>query len=81
VPPLNRRNNPALFKTAVTDDKGHFTIRGVAPGLYTALAWESVLPGAYQNAEFLSKYQSRGRTINVQAGIRSETQLELIQGN
>ena len=81
VPPLNRRNNPALYKTAVTDDKGHFTIRGVAPGLYTALAWESVLPGAYQNAEFLDKYQSRGRILNVQAGIRSDAQLELIQGN
>jgi protocatechuate 3,4-dioxygenase beta subunit len=81
VPPLNRRNNPALYKTATTDDKGHFTIRGVAPGLYTALAWESVLPGAYQNAEFLDKYQSRGRAINVQAGVRSETQLDLIQGN
>jgi hypothetical protein len=81
VPPLNRRNNPALYKTAVTDDKGHFVIRGVAPGLYTALAWETVLPGAYQNAEFLDKYQSRGRALNVQAGIRSETQLDLIQGN
>jgi protocatechuate 3,4-dioxygenase beta subunit len=81
VPPLNRRNNPALYKTAVTDDKGHFVIRGVAPGLYTALAWESVLPGAYQNAEFLDKYQSHGRAINVQSGIRSETQLDLIQGN
>ena len=81
VPPLNRRNNPALYKTATTDDKGHFTIRGVAPGLYTALAWESVLPGAYQNVEFLDKYQSRGRAINVQAGIRTEIQLDLIQGN
>jgi hypothetical protein len=81
VPPLNRRNNPVLYKTAATDDKGHFTIRGVAPGLYTALAWESVLPGAYQNAEFLDKYQSRGRAINVQSGMRSETTLDLIQGN
>jgi hypothetical protein len=81
LPPLNRRNNPALYKTATTDDKGHFIIRGVAPGLYTALAWESVLPGAYQNAEFLDKYQSRGRAINVHAEIRSETQLDLIQRN
>jgi hypothetical protein len=81
VPPLNHRNNPAMYKTTTTDDKGHFTIRGVAPGLYTALAWESVLPGAYQNAEFLDKYQSRGKAINVQSGLRSETQLDLIQGN
>ena len=81
VPAPAQRNNPALYKTAVTDDKGHFTIRGVAPGLYTAFAWETVLPGAYQNVEFLDKNQSRGRPLNVQAGTRSEVQLDLIQGN
>jgi hypothetical protein len=81
VPMAARRNNPALYKTAVSDDKGHFLIRGVAPGAYTALAWESVLPGAFQNAEFLDKFQSRGRALNVQAGTRSEVQLDLIQGN
>jgi len=46
-----------------------------------SLAWESVLPDAYQNAAFLDKYPSRGRAINVQAGVRSETQSDLIQGN
>jgi hypothetical protein len=61
--------------------EGHFLIRGVAPGVYTALAWESVLPGAYQNSDFLEKYQSRGKAVNVQAGTRSEVQLDLIQGN
>jgi hypothetical protein len=81
VPAPARRNNPLLYKTAITDDKGHFLIRGVAPGAYTAMAWESVLPGAYQNADFLEKYQSRGRAVNVQAGTRSEVQLDLIQGN
>jgi hypothetical protein len=81
VPAPARRNNPLLYKTAITDDKGHFLIRSVAPGAYTAMAWESVLPGAYQNADFLEKYQSRGRAVNVQAGTRSEVQLDLIQGN
>jgi hypothetical protein len=81
VPDFLHRNNPAFYKTAVTDDKGHFVIRAVAPGGYTAFAWESVLPSAYQNAEFLEKYQSRGRALNVQAGSRNEIQLDLIQGN
>jgi hypothetical protein len=39
VPAPARRNNPALYRTATTDDKGHFTLRGVAPGDYTAFAW------------------------------------------
>jgi hypothetical protein len=79
IPAPAHRNNPVLYKTATSDDKGHFIIRGVAPGVYTALAWESVLPGAYQNSDFLEKYQSRGKAVNVQAGTRSEVQLDLIQ--
>jgi len=76
---LPLRIHPAFYKTALTDEKGHFVIRGVAPGAYTAFAWESVLPGAFQNPEFLGKYQSRGRSLNVQGGARSEIQLELIR--
>jgi hypothetical protein len=81
VPAAARRMNPGVYKTAVTDNNGHFTIRGVAPGAYTAFAWESVFPGAYQNTEFLEKFQSRGRAVNVQGGSRNEIQLDLIQGN
>jgi hypothetical protein len=78
VPAAARRNNPALYKTAVTDDKGRFVIRGVAPGSYTIFAWDFVLPGAYQNSDFLQKYATRGRPLNVQAGNRNDIDLELI---
>jgi hypothetical protein len=81
VPESTRRTNPALYKTALADEKGHFVIRGVAPGSYTIFAWESVLPGAYQNAEFLEKHQTRGRPLNVQGGTRSDITLDLIQAN
>jgi hypothetical protein len=79
--PASRRNNPALYKTAVTDEKGHFILRGVAPGSYTVFAWDFVLPGAYQNAQFLEKYQSRGRAIHVEVGSRNDIDLELIHAN
>jgi protocatechuate 3,4-dioxygenase beta subunit len=81
VPEAARRNNPAFYKAGLTDDKGHFIIRGVAPGAYTIFAWESVLPGAYQNAEFLEKNLSRGRALTVQGGTRSDITLDLIRTN
>jgi hypothetical protein len=58
VPQESRRQNSALYKTAITDDKGTFTIRGAAPGTYTILAWQSVISGAWQNPEFLDKYRA-----------------------
>jgi hypothetical protein len=81
VPTLAHRANPGLYRTATSDDKGHFVIRGVVPGSYTAFAWEAVPPGAYQNAEFLGKYQSRGRALNVQPQSRNDVQLDLIPAN
>jgi hypothetical protein len=81
VPAASHRGNPNFYKTAVSDNQGHFLIRGVAPGEYTAFAWEAVYPGAYQNPDFLAKYQSRGRALNVQPQGRSDIELDLIPAN
>jgi hypothetical protein len=78
VPAPSRRQNPALYKTAITDEAGRFVLRGIAPGQYTIFAWEYVLNGAWQNADFMEKNQSRGRSVNVIQG-RNEIQLDLIR--
>jgi len=78
VPPRPRRQNALLYKNATTSETGTFTLRGVAPGSYTAFAWESVPPTAWQNAEFLAKYEERGRPITVSAGAVAEVQLNVI---
>jgi hypothetical protein len=79
VPAPSRRQNPALYKTAITDETGRFVLRGVAPGQYTIFAWEYVLNGAWQNADFIAKNQSRGRPVNVIPQGRNEVQLDLIR--
>jgi protocatechuate 3,4-dioxygenase beta subunit len=79
--PSSHRTNPGFYKTGVTDEKGHFVIRGVAPGPYTVFAWDQVLPFAFQNADFIAKHQGRGRPLNVQAGSQADLQLDLIQMN
>jgi hypothetical protein len=56
VPSAARRSNPAFYRTTMTDDKGHFVIRGVAPGTYTIFAWDFALPGAWLNPDFVQKY-------------------------
>jgi hypothetical protein len=79
VPPDNRRQNPALYKTARTDAQGHFTMANLPPGSYTLYAWESLSPGAYQNAEFLSRYSGRGSAVVVQAGARATANVTAIR--
>jgi hypothetical protein len=79
VPPDSRRQNPALYKTARSDAQGRFAMPGLAPGRYTVYAWESVPQGAYQNAEFMSKYSGRGTAVVVEAGARSTVSVSAIR--
>jgi hypothetical protein len=79
VPPENRRQNPALYRAGESDAQGHVTIARVPPGAYTVYAWESVPAGAYQNAEFLSRYAGRGAAVVVQGGGRATASVTAIR--
>lgn len=60
-----RRQNPMFYGRAVTNLAGQFTIFAVAPGDYKVFAWDRDPAGAEQNAEFIKKYEDRGRPITV----------------
>jgi hypothetical protein len=69
VPPLARRRNAALFKTATIDDDGAFIIRGIAPGTYMLVPLDSRPAGEpWLNTEFMAKHEGRGRTVQITAG-------------
>ncbi len=65
VPDPQHRQNRSMFRTAVSDASGHFTISGIAPGVYKLFAWEEIIDGAYLNSRFLEPYEARGKTVNV----------------
>ena len=52
--------------------------RGVAPGDYRLFAWESTPPNAYQNANFIRKYESRAKLVHVGQGGSVTAQLTVI---
>ncbi len=79
VPEAKRRQNPALYKTVQTDAQGHFVLTGIAPGSWKLFAWESVQPGAYQNAEFIRKSEERGVNVTVAAGLHLNTEVTWIR--
>jgi len=78
VPRLGKRENLGLYKKANTAQDGTFVIGGVLPGEYKLFAWEDIPDFAYENAEFLSNYESRGQTITVVSGGRLSVQLKPI---
>jgi len=78
VPAAERRQNPALYKTRLTNESGRFEIRGIPSGTYTVFAWQSVPATAWQNADFLSSFMDRGQVLRVTSSSRSTLDLEAI---
>jgi hypothetical protein len=78
IPALNRRGNLLLFKSISSDQEGRFSLRGVAPGEYTVLAWEDAEANATRNAEFLKEFETRGIPLKVREGITSDVNVRVI---
>ena len=78
VPEARFRTHPDRYRKAVTDQSGRFTLRGLPPGDYTLLAWESVDGEAYYNPEFLKGYEGQGKALHVGEGERKSLQLRTV---
>jgi hypothetical protein len=79
VPPEYRRQNLSLYRVGRSDDAGLVEFSKLAPGKYTLFAWESVQEGAYQNAEFLKRFEGSGVSIEIRAGTNLVTEIPLIR--
>jgi Carboxypeptidase regulatory-like domain len=78
VPEVRFRSHPERYRKAVTDQSGHFVLRGLPPGDYTLFAWESVDGDVYYNPEFLKSYEGQGKALSLTEGERKISQLKVI---
>jgi protocatechuate 3,4-dioxygenase beta subunit len=78
VPDSKRFENRALFAATTSDNSGRFVFRSVAPGDYRLFAWESTPPNAYQNGNFIRKYESRAKIVHMVQGGSATAQLTII---
>lgn len=78
VPEARFRSHPERYRKAVTDQSGHFILRGLPPGDYTLFAWESVDGEAYFNPEFLKSYEGQGKALSFTEGERKSLQIKAI---
>jgi hypothetical protein len=66
VPQQSRRSNTAIFRTALTNEAGRFSLNAVPSGEYKVFAWGTVPPNfAWHNAEFLARYEDMGEAVTV----------------
>lgn len=78
IPPEERRQNLALYRTASTNAQGAFMMTGVHPGAYKLFAWESIPTGADHNADFVKSQEEKGTAVVVPAGAAVSQAITLI---
>lgn len=68
----------SLFKEARTGDNGSYSFKGVPPGDYKILAWTDIETGAYQDPEFLKRYESKAEKLSLKESDRKSLSLKAI---
>lgn len=81
VPEPRLRHQLDRFHKTVSDQNGHFTLRGLPPGDYSLFAWESVDGEAYYNSDFLKVWESQAIPLHLNESDRKSTVLKTIPGN
>jgi len=77
VPEEKYRKPQLRFGTASTDQNGHFTIRGLAPGSYTVFAWQDLDDNLYYDPEFLKAQESNGVSAKIEEGSRKNVTVKV----
>jgi protocatechuate 3,4-dioxygenase beta subunit len=78
IPAADRALRPDLFRNSMTDQLGHFSIRGVPPGGYKLFAWLDIEPGIYHDPGFLEPYEKLGASVQVDEGGMVSANLKVI---
>jgi hypothetical protein len=77
VPEEKYRKIRAHFATVTSDQHGHFTVRGLAPGIYSAYAWQDVDDGLYFDSGFLKSQEANAVSVKVNAKSQQSIELKL----
>ena len=76
--PSRQLNRIDLYKTAVTDDKGHFTMRGITPGDYKIYAWEALEQNAWFDSDLLRQFEQKGKFMQISDGAKEIVEVKMI---
>ncbi len=80
--PKERQKTARLGRSILCDQAARFSIRGIPPGEFLLFSWTADQPevedGSYQDAEFLTRFQSRAKAITIRENSSEAVDLKLI---
>jgi hypothetical protein len=75
IPDEPARPRAELYLATPTDQYGHFSFPNIPTGGYKLFAWEDLSGTAYQDPEFIRRYESRGIALKVDSGSSIQQQV------
>jgi Carboxypeptidase regulatory-like domain len=77
VPSTGKLGRPDAYQFAMSDESGHFAMRGMNPGGFLVLAFEEMREN-YRLPAFAKKYEGKGQKVELEEGGRKSVVLKLI---
>jgi len=76
--PDRRRDRTDLYKTATTDETGHFTIRGIPPGDYKVFAWDGLEEFGYYDSDLIRLFEQKGTPVRIVESAKESLEMRII---
>ena len=77
VPSTGKLGRPDAYQSAMSDESGHFAVRGMNPGGFLVLAFEEMREN-YRLPEFAKRYEGKGQKVELEQGGRKSVVVKLI---
>lgn len=65
-----------LYQSALTDQRGAFSFKGITPGEYKVIAFEDIEPNAFQDPEYVKPYERKGESLSLKENERKAVTLK-----